>query len=278
MFSGCDNLVSADLSGFDTSGVTDMSDLFWCCGSLTTLKFPPSFVTSTVTITHGMFFGCSSLTDLDISSFDTRSVTDMDSMFKRCSKLTISRAAISSFKLSKAQLAYTGKALRPKAVCKAKLGAKTVTVPAGSVKVTYKGNVKVGTATATVSGAGNYKGSKEPTSRTVPASCKLTSVYGFVPVVDHKNIAKGGVCAKWTKAAGAPDSYEVQVSTSKSFKGGWTKVKTITPAILKKNGTKFDGFVPKKKVRYYVRVRAVKTVSGSAYRGAWSASRSAVSK
>lgn len=35
-----------------------------------------------------MFEGCSSLTTLDLSSFDTRKVTDMEQMFKDCTNLT----------------------------------------------------------------------------------------------------------------------------------------------------------------------------------------------
>ena len=40
-----------------------------------------SFDTSSVTTMEGMFTGCTSLKELDLSSFDTSSVTDMRSMF-----------------------------------------------------------------------------------------------------------------------------------------------------------------------------------------------------
>jgi surface protein len=36
-----------------------------------------------------MFFGCKNLTSLDVSSFDTSNVTDMDEMFWGCESLTI---------------------------------------------------------------------------------------------------------------------------------------------------------------------------------------------
>ena len=48
MFSGCESLISLDLSRFDTSNVTEM----W-----------------------GMFYGCKSLISLDLSRFDTSKVT-----------------------------------------------------------------------------------------------------------------------------------------------------------------------------------------------------------
>ena len=46
------------------------------------------FDTSSVTYMDGMFYGCSSLTSLDLSGFDTSSVTDMNNMFCDCSSLT----------------------------------------------------------------------------------------------------------------------------------------------------------------------------------------------
>ena len=36
----------------------------------------------------GMFFGCSGLSSLDVSGFDTSSVTSMNGMFESCSSLT----------------------------------------------------------------------------------------------------------------------------------------------------------------------------------------------
>ena len=61
MFSGCSALTSLDVSGFDTSQVTNM---------------------------HSMFSGCSALTSLDLSGWDTSKVADMGEMFMDCSTLT----------------------------------------------------------------------------------------------------------------------------------------------------------------------------------------------
>ena len=46
-----------------------------------------SFNTSKVTNMNSMFEGCTSLTNLDISNFDTSNVTGMNWMFYSCSKL-----------------------------------------------------------------------------------------------------------------------------------------------------------------------------------------------
>ncbi len=86
LFSGCSSLTSLDLSGFDTSSVTNMGYMFSGCSSLTSLDLS-GFVTSSVTDMNGMFKSCLSLKSLDLSSFDTSSVTYMNQMFEGCSSL-----------------------------------------------------------------------------------------------------------------------------------------------------------------------------------------------
>ena len=81
MFSNCLSLVSLDLSGFDTSKVTGMSYMFCDCPSLVSVNLS-GWNTSKVTDMSYMFSGCSALTTLDLSSFDTSRVTDMRSMFE----------------------------------------------------------------------------------------------------------------------------------------------------------------------------------------------------
>ena len=86
MFSSCSNLTSLDVSGFDTSNVTTMSDMF--SGSNLTSLDVSGFDTSNVTTMSGMFSNCSNLTSLDVSGFDTSNVTTMSYMFRDCSNLT----------------------------------------------------------------------------------------------------------------------------------------------------------------------------------------------
>ena len=87
MFQNCSNLVSLDISNFDTSKVTDMNFIFMNCSSLTSLDLS-NFDTSKVTYMNGLFSGCSGLTSLDLSNFDTSKVTYMNAMFNGCSGLT----------------------------------------------------------------------------------------------------------------------------------------------------------------------------------------------
>ena len=87
MFSRCWNLSSLDISVFNTSNVTDMSAMFFQCLGLTSLDLS-SFNTSNVTKMNGMFSYSDNLTSIDLSSFNTTNVFDMSEMFKRCSSLT----------------------------------------------------------------------------------------------------------------------------------------------------------------------------------------------
>ena len=83
----CEYLNKIDLSGLDTSNVTDMKNMFCGCRSLKSLDVS-GFDTSNVTDMHGMFRECYYSTSLDVSGFDTYNVTDMGEMFSECSNLT----------------------------------------------------------------------------------------------------------------------------------------------------------------------------------------------
>ena len=82
MFDGCTSLTSVPL--FDTSNVTNMHGMFGDCTSLTSV---PLFDTSNASDTGGMFSKCSSL--IDVPLFDTSNVTDMSYMFSLCNSITI---------------------------------------------------------------------------------------------------------------------------------------------------------------------------------------------
>ena len=77
-----------DLSGWDTSKVTDMDYMLGDCGVLKSLDLS-SWNTSAVTTITGMFSSCDDLTSLyGIENFDTSKVTKMNSTFSGCRKLT----------------------------------------------------------------------------------------------------------------------------------------------------------------------------------------------
>ena len=87
MFRGCSSLTSLDVTHFNTANVTNMSLMFYSCSSLTSL-YLTNFNTANVTNMRSMFSSCSSLTSLDVTHFNTAKVTDMSNMFSRCSSFT----------------------------------------------------------------------------------------------------------------------------------------------------------------------------------------------
>ena len=89
MFDNCTSLTSLDLSHFDTGKVTDMSYMFYYCNDLASLDVS-SFDTEKVTNMTWMFGSCWALTSLDLSNFNTRNVTNMDYMFSYSSVLNLS--------------------------------------------------------------------------------------------------------------------------------------------------------------------------------------------
>ena len=95
MFAGSD-ATTIDLSSFNTSNVTYMSDMFGGDSSATTLDLS-SFNTSKVNNMKSMFYG-SSATFLDLSNFDTSNVTNMNWMFSESAATTLD---LSSFDTSK---------------------------------------------------------------------------------------------------------------------------------------------------------------------------------
>ena len=98
MFYAMSSLTTLNLSNFDTSKVTDMSDMFTYMSSLTSLNLS-SFDTSKVTNMSNMFAHMRQLTALNLSNFNTSQVTDMGYMFEDMSNLTTLN--LSSFDTSK---------------------------------------------------------------------------------------------------------------------------------------------------------------------------------
>ena len=86
MFFYCSSLTTLDVSDWDTGSVTNMNGMFNACGSLKTLDVS-FWDTGDVTDMGSMFFGCNSLKTLELSCWDTGNVADMNSMFNGCRSL-----------------------------------------------------------------------------------------------------------------------------------------------------------------------------------------------
>lgn len=81
-------IATADLSGFDTTKLKSMRQLFNNCSSLTSVTFGDDFDTSRVQDFTGIFRNNKLLESIDISMFDTRIATSLASLFAGAEKLT----------------------------------------------------------------------------------------------------------------------------------------------------------------------------------------------
>lgn len=86
LFQQKSTIKSIDLSGLDTSNVTDMKDMFRGTSALTNVNLN-GLNTSNVTNMDHIFSGMANLETLDVSHFDTSKVTNMTAMFQGLSKI-----------------------------------------------------------------------------------------------------------------------------------------------------------------------------------------------
>ena len=88
---------------------------------------------------------------------------------------TIKPVSIGAATLEYNSKAYTGKALKPAATVKARVDGKATTLKAGTdYKITYANNINAGTATATITGKGNYKGTLTRNFKITKAANSIT--------------------------------------------------------------------------------------------------------
>ena len=88
MFSGCDNLLSIDLSNIASSYIQNMSHTFENCTNLKSINFT-SFNSSNVTSMDSLFKGCKNLSIIiGLESLNTSSLNNIEGMFVGCESLT----------------------------------------------------------------------------------------------------------------------------------------------------------------------------------------------
>lgn len=123
--------------------------------------------------------------------------------------------------------------------------------------VSYSANKKIGKAKVTVSGLGNYEGSKTVYFYIAPKAPKIKKAV---------STARKKISMRWGKIKSA-DGYQIQIASNKSFTKNVksVKIKKIT-VISKKVKVKGKG-----KGNYYVRIRSYKNIDGKLHYGAYSA-------
>ena len=182
-------------------------------------------------------------------------------------KSTTTSAKIKSIALNKTSFTENGKVQKATVVAKDSAN-KTIAASNYTVSYSNSNSKKPGTYTATVKFNGkNYTGTKKLTYKiNAKAPAKTT--------VKLSKAKKTSLKASWSKVANAT-SYEVQYGTSKSFKGAKTvKVSSKSSSTVL---TKL-----KKNKKYYVRVRAVRTVKvdnkNTTLRASWSSAKNLKTK
>ncbi len=107
MFSNCRSLTTINLSNFNTQNVTNIRDMFNGCSALKNINFGENFDTSKVNDMTHMFNMCNVLEELDLTMFDTHSVTSFDDMFSSCFNLKTIKVTTEKWNLSNTLLSVT---------------------------------------------------------------------------------------------------------------------------------------------------------------------------
>ena len=87
LFKECNVLEAVDLSMFSTGSCTRAGGMFDNAKKLESVQFGEDFKLERATTVERMFYGCSSLTELDLSMWAGGNLTDMSSLFYGCSGL-----------------------------------------------------------------------------------------------------------------------------------------------------------------------------------------------
>lgn len=202
---------------------------------------------------------------LALASLGTVATTPIKALADEVTADNSAPVKIASAKINSAKVTYTSKVIKPKYTVKAADGtviANQVTRSNGNVSIKPSKTIKkVGTYKIAVTGQGAYTGTKTVTVK----------VYPKKPAAKTPSATTSAVTAKWSKGKNDVSGYQIKCSTSKSMAGS----KTVTAS---KNATskKISGL--KAGTRYYVQVRAYKTVDGKKYYSGWSAKKSVKTK
>ena len=179
------------------------------------------------------------------------------SIIKKCTKCSkvASKSTIKyakTIKLSATTYTYNGKVKKPTVTVKDSAGKKIATT---HYTVTYAaGRKNVGSYKVTIKFKGNYSGTKTLTFKVIPKAASISSL-----TAGSKKLT-----VKLNRSLKQSTGYQIQYSTSKTFKS--SKTKTITS--YKTSSTNLNSL--KAKTTYYVRVRTYKTVGKTKYYSNWS--------
>lgn len=185
-----------------------------------------------------------------------KEITDLNAWKKGAGRI----AAAKSISLSATSYTYNGKVKKPTVTVKDSSGTK---IAASNYNVTYgSGRKNVGKYTVKVTFKGNYAGTVTKSFKINPKSTTISSI----------TAKSKGFTVKWKKNTTQTTGYEIQYSTSSTFKGA----KTVT---VSKNGTSNKAISKlKAKKKYYVRIRTYKKIGSAKYYSSWSKAKTVTTK
>ena len=151
---------------------------------------------------------------------------------------------VTGISLKAKRFTYTGKIITPAVTVKA--GKETV--PAEGYDISYMDNKRLGVATVTVTGKGDYSGSVSKTFKIIPKGTSIRKV---------TRKSKTSVRLRWERQAEKMPSsrvtgYQIRYSTNSSMKGA----KKVNVAGYKKTAGTIKGL--KKNKKYYFQIRTYK--------------------
>lgn len=187
--------------------------------------------------------------------------TNYNAIPSKKATLTISQKNVADLEVSGIKdKTYTGKKLTQALTIK---NGDIVLTDGVDYSVEYKSNKKIGIATISITGKGNYTGTVSKTFKIKPKGTSIKKL----------TANKKGFKATWKAQKTQTTGYEVQYSTNSKFKSGNKKVKikknkTISTTVKKLKGKK----------KYYVRIRTYKSVNGKKIYSDWSKSKKVTTK
>ncbi|MGN0734943.1 MAG: fibronectin type III domain-containing protein [Anaerovoracaceae bacterium] len=138
-------------------------------------------------------------------------------------------------------------------------GSEGVLIEGTDYVVSYSNNKNVGKAKITIKGIGKYGGEVVKTFKINPSKVTVSKL---------TRSSSGKLKLTWKKHSTQTTGFQIQYSTSSTFKNA----KTVT--VSGKTATSKTISKLTKGKKYYVRVRAYKTVNGVKYYGSWSSKKS----
>ncbi|WP_176762419.1 BspA family leucine-rich repeat surface protein [Eubacterium oxidoreducens] len=257
IFMDATNLKTVDTTGWDTSNVTRVCNMFWECNSLTSIDMS-GFDLSKVTDASDMLYGCDALEVIQTPKKSAQVAIELPYLYASSNgtvyhsipanlnkSVTLTKAALTNatISLQKSSYAYTGKEIKPDVTIK--VGGYTLKQGTDYV-LSYVDNIKVGTASVRISCIGDFSGMATKTFAITKAANPM-KVHKKTITVKASKLKKKAVKKKAltvSKAAGTvtfqmkSGNAKIKVSKKngkitlkKNLKKGTYKVKVVVKAV-----------------------------------------------